>query len=618
MKNRIVNASSGQLNTTFFYTIREMMHFAIITLLLGTISSCNLIEIKNDPITYGETYIEYLMRTDKACYQPGDIVKFNLNNMPENGAIVRYQHLGKIIKEERITSLQWTWQPPADDFRGYMAELHTHIEGNDTVVSSIAIDVSSEPSRFPRNGFLSTYGNMSQREIDLVMDDLNRYHINYVQFQDWHWKHHHPLGGSATQPMEVWTDIISRNCYRSTVQGYIDAAHKRGMQTLFYNLGYGVLEDYESDGVSKEWLLYTDKQHRVPDFHPLTSPFKSSIYLANTANIEWKEYLADRNDEVYTVFNFDGWQIDQLGDRKVPLYDYNGNTVNLVASFGPFIQHMKEQQPNKRLVMNAVGQYGQEKQIASSAVDFCYSEVWQHSNSGGYDIFRDIITNNAEWSDGKQTVLAAYLNYDYGKKGRGYFNTPGIIMATAVATAWGGTILQMGEHMLCNEYFPNNNLAMSGELKRAMISYYDFAVGYENLLRPDIPDSGINSDWFGVDISCTNDSVIFNQWAPQRNKIATIGRHIETLNVDVIHMLSYRNATHLDWCDSDGDQGEPDNLYNLVISIASDKQPNRIWVASPDYQHGAAIELNDYRYSDGNVHLTLPALKYYTMLIFEY
>jgi len=589
------------------------MHHTLLAMLLMAATGCNTIDPQNDPITYGETYIHFLLETDKACYEPGEAVQMHINNLPENGATVRYQHLGNTIGEQPVLSASWTWQPPAEDFQGYMAELHTTVDGRDTVISAVGIDVSSEPSRFPRNGFLSSYGSMTPKQIAAIMDDLNRYHINYVQFQDWHWKHHHPLGGSATQPMDVWTDIISRNCYRATVQGYIDAAHARGMKTLYYNLGYGALEDYATDGVSAEWLVYTDKMHRYPDVHPLGSPFKSSIYLVNTDNADWKAFLSARNDEVYAVFNFDGWQIDQLGDRLVPLYDYNGNDVNLASTFGSFISYMKEQQPEKRLVMNAVGQYGQQGQIAAAPVDFCYTEIWQHSNTDGYDIFRDVITNNAAWSNGKQTVLAAYLNYDYGTKGRGYFNTPGIIMATAAATAWGGTILQMGEHMLCNEYFPHDNLSMSGELKRAMINYYDFATAYENILRPDIPEAGINSDWYGVDV--TADTVVFNQWSPKKDQIATIGRHVGTN--DIIHLLSYRNATHLDWCDTDGDQGEPDLLTNLTVSITVAAQPERVWFASPDYMQGAAFDL-EFTYTGGQIELTLPAMKYYSMLVFEY
>ena len=222
--------------------------------------------------------------------------------------------------------------------------------------------------------------------------------------------------------------------------------------------------------------------------------------------------------------------------------------------------------------------------------------------------------NNADWSKGKQTVLAAYLNYDLGLKGRGYFNTPGIIMATAAASAWGGTILQMGEHMLCHEYFPDDNLSMTGELKRAMIRYYDFAVAYENILRPATPTGGINSDWYGVDVTSSVDSIAFNQWGPQVNRIATVGRHVG--NRDIIHLLSYRNATHLDWCDSEGDQAAQTLLTDIPVSFAVSAQPSRVWVATPDYQQGAAQEV-EFSYANGKLTLTLPAIQYWTMIVVE-
>ena len=573
-------------------------------------ASCNIIEPEHDPITYGESYIPYMLSTDKAAYLPGEAVTLSLNSMPDQAVTVRYTHLGKVLKQENVSSKSWTWQPPTEDFRGYMAELRT----KDSVIASVGIDVSSEPSRFPRNGFLSSYGTMSAGEISAVLNDLNRYHINYVQFQDWHWKHHHPLAGSATQPMDVWTDIISRNCYRSTVQAYIDGAHQRGMVTLFYNLGYGCLEDFATDDVDKEWLLYTDKQHMHIDNHPLGSPFKSAIYLADMHNQGWRDYLRARNDEVYAIFNFDGWQIDQLGARPTTVYDYAGNTVDVQSAYGSFIQNEKTAQPDKRLVMNAVGQYGQQDQIAPAPVDFCYTEVWEHSNTDGYNVFSRIITDNAAWSNGKKTVLAAYLNYDLGLKGRGYFNSPGIIMATAAASAWGGTILQMGEHMLCHEYFPDDNLAMTGELKRAMIRYYDFAVAYENLLRPDAPDGGINSDWYGVDVTSTIDTLVFNQWGPKVNQIATIGRHVGER--DIVHLLSYRHATHLDWCDSDGDQAPQTLITDIPVSFDALTHPTRVWVASPDFQQGAPQEV-DFMYEGGRLSLTVPAIQYWTMIVIE-
>ena len=48
------------------------------------------------------------------------------------------------------------------------------------------------------------------------------------------------------------------------------------------------------------------------------------------------------------------------------------------------------------------------------------------------------------------------MNYKLGGEGRGYFNAPGVLMANAAIHAWGGAHLELGEHMLTTEYFPNN------------------------------------------------------------------------------------------------------------------------------------------------------------------
>ena len=565
--------------------------------------ACNGIDPVLDPITYGENYIAVQLSTDKACYAPGESVVFSLSQMPGASAVmVRYRHMGETIEEHVLSSTQWTWRPPTQDYRGYLVDLYV----GDSVYASVAVDVSSTPEKFVRNGFLSAYGNLSQKEIMTVVNSLNRFHINYVQFQDWHWKHHRPLAGTTTSPMDVWTDIISRNCYRSTVDAYITAAHERNMKCLFYNLLYGALNDAHEDGVSRDWYIFSDRQHNTPVFHPLSSPFKSAIYVVNPNNKAWQTYLGERNNDVYQVFDFDGWQIDQLGPQG-NVYDYNGNSISLIDGFAPMIEYSKQLQPEKRLVMNAVGQYGQDK-ISKTPVDFLYTEVWDKPTNRGYTVLSDVITKNYTLSGGKATVLAAYMDYNHGIKGRGYFNTSGVLMTTAAAHAWGGTILQMGEHMLCNEYFPNSNLSMHGDLYRAMIAYYDFITAYENLLR----DGG---EWFGVDVESMDKQCVFNQWPAVKGQVATVGKAQE--GRDIIHLLSYRNAVHLDWCDTNANQGEPDLLTDLSVRLPAKMQPVHVYVATPDANFSVAQEL-DFDYADGMLTLTIPSLKYWTMLWVEY
>ena len=392
-----------------------------------------------NPITYGDGYMEVYLSTDKAAYNPGDEVKLKLNKMVEGNATVRYRHLNQLIEEMPLTSTEWTWTPPADDYKGYMVDIYTVENGAEVIKGSVAVDVSSDPKMFPRNGFLSEYGKMSEAEINKVMDNLNRHHINYVQFQDWHYKHHMPLAGSATAPMEVWKDIINRDCYRSTLNGYIKAGHDRNMKSLFYNLAYGALSDAEDDGVSEEWYMFKDKEHGVKDMHELGSPFKSSIYLTNPGNQDWIDYIGQKTSDVYDAYDFDGYQIDQLGGRGT-LYDYSGSEIDYATGFTKFIKAMKEREPEKRLVMNSVGDknvmkgFGDQEIANSECTDFFYVEVWYKPVDKGFEVISDAITSqdNLTGNGGRKTVLAAYMNYDFGKIGRSYFNTPGVLMANAV------------------------------------------------------------------------------------------------------------------------------------------------------------------------------------------
>lgn len=578
--------------------IRIFNNIAVLATL--ALSACNMLGTSNDPITPGAGYQQWAFNADKACYAPGEAVVFNLNKMPDSDCKVQYYHLGELIGEEPLVALQWTWQPPAADYTGYMVGV---VGADGKVYATMGVDVSSEPTRFPRNGFLSSYGNMSEAEIDAQVDRLNRYHINYVQFQDWHWKHHHPLAGTSIQPMDVWTDIISRNCYRTTIDGYIAKLHQRGAKCLFYNLAYGALDDAKDDGVNREWYVFKDRRHLEPDMHPLSSPFKSSIFLVNPANQEWLRFMAAQHDEVYKVFDFDGYQIDQLGYRGYDVYDYAGNFIELSEGFAPFIQTMKTAQPDKRIVMNAVGQYGQEY-IAKEDVDFLYTEVW---DSVGYAPISNIITENDRLGGGKKTVLAAYMDYQTGKRGRGYFNTHGVLLTTAAIHVWGGAMLQLGEHMLTTEYFPNNNLSMSSDLHQAMIHYYDFITAYENLLR----DGG---DWTGVNLTAPNAETAFKQWEPAIGSVATVGKNFA--DKQVIHLLNFNGAEHTNWVDNNADQGDPKTFENMQIAIPADATPSKVYAASPDYKAGLPVELQA-EYADGQITVTLPYLHYWTMIVIE-
>ena len=575
--------------------------------------------------------LRYNIETDKCSYAPNEIVTLTMSSAPPTGSRVRYRYLGDIIADTLLSSRTWTWQAPAEDFRGYMVEVYRPQQNDeecyDEICATIAIDVSSDWTRFPRYGFVATFG--SDKTINKARTEmkwLNRCHINGVQFQDWHYCHDWPFGGTRSEgPWTTYKDIANRTIYTSAVKNYIKAQHDRGMKSIFYNLCFGVLDGWEERGIKPEWFIFKDKNHSTKDKHDLPDSWKSDIYLVYPGNEEWLAYMAERNDEVYSFLDFDGYQIDQLGGRG-SVYDYYGNSLNLRDGFDDFINHMKNRHPEKRLIMNAVGQWGASQIGGSGKVDFFYSEVWgnQEGNSlttgkGRFTNLKSVIDENLSINPSLRTVLAAYMNYLTDDRN---FNTPGVVMADAVIFALGGSHLELGgDHMLCSEYFPSNDMKWHSQIEDWMTRYYDFMTAYENLLRDNWTEQ--------TNVKATSTDVTINTWEPKANQVTLLAREVNGRKV--VHLLNFtheESATNVNndymlcWHDNMATRPWPQRFENLSIKLTGLTgmgKVRRIWVASPDYCGGAMQELTDYRYtsSTGTISLTLPSLQFWTMIVIE-
>jgi dextranase len=548
--------------------------------------------------------------TDKAAYRPGDTVRFGLKLQvpPAKGKlVVQYRHLNDMLDREEVKAddgsrvLEWDWKTPADDGRGYLAELFWMKDGKVTDHANIAVDVSSDWGKFPRYGYLADFGSMKREEREAVMDRLNRFHINGIQFYDWQWKHHMPmkLDGSGV-PVDSWPDIANRNTSLETVKGYIDLAHGRGMKAMNYNLLFGAYEQYERDGVKPEWGLYRDPAHENQDRHPLPGSWASDIMIMNPANPEWLQYLFAQERKVFSLLPFDGWHVDQLGNRGT-LFNYDGKSVSLMLSYGDMIKQAKDEL-NVDYVMNAVDQYGQ-MLIAKAPVKFLYSELW-----AGYPRYGDLkraIDDNAKFSQGKlNTVLAAYMNYDMADRAS-TFNPPGVLLTDAVIFASGGAHLELGENMLAKEYFPNRSLRIPPELERRMTVYYDFLTAYENVLRDGMEElTGWKVESPAFEASDR----------PESGKVWSFAkRKGEEL---VVHLLNLRDAKLLEWKDGAGMQTQPQTLTDVTVNIPVKQDVKRVWVATPDAFGGSPVDLAFTR-KNGVISVTLPSLQYWDMIVLE-
>ena len=547
----------------------------------------------------------YFVETDKATYYPGNEVQFNLDiaSIPENTK-VRYKYLGEVVKEHALTNSSWVWNVPSEDFKAYMVEIYTTKNNVENIIAAIAVDVSSDWTKFPRYGFLSDYSELSDENINSVVNNLNRHHINGLQFYDWHHKHHQPMAVDGDSPKAMWKDIANRNIYFSTVEKYIENAHNHNMKAMFYNLVYGAWEHAEQDGVKAEWHIFKDAGRVNKEVMTLPQPpFLSNIFLLDPSNIEWQAYINNENNKVYQYLDFDGFHMDQLGDWGQH-YTYNGNSLSLDKTFKPFIESVRTSKPDKYIAMNAVNQYGQEN-IASASTDFLYTEVWGPNDT--YNDLAMIIQNNNSFSSNtKNSILAAYMNYDLAEN-QGYFNTPGVLLTNAVIFAFGGAHLELGEHMLGKEYFPNSNLKMKPELKSAMVHYYDFLVAYQNILR----DGG---EFNAVEIQSADSKYPISQWPAQTGNIASVSKKVG--KKQVVHLINLKDANTNEWRDNNGTQSMPAVMVDIPVSIKISEKVSNVWFASPDAVGGTSIPLN-FTQVNGEVLLVVSKLKYWSTIVLE-
>lgn len=549
--------------------------------------------------------------TDRARYAPGEDVWIQCNKFAEYpDALVRYRRGADVLAEHPLVQEWWKWNPPTTDFQGYLVDLYRlDADGREEILASIGVDVSSDWKRFPRYGYTAWYEPGKEQYIGGDVAFLNRRHINAVQFQDWHWKHHRPFC-----PDETYTDVSNRQISANVIREFIKAQHGYNMYSIFYNLAFGALDgDWaEAEGVKPEWYVYKDTRHGQKDYHMLPEDWKSHISIVDPGNSEWQNYIAARNQEVYDHFEFDGYQVDQLGDRG-KLYDYWGNTIWLDSRYVPFLKSMKSHHPGKRLVMNSVSKYASNQIAASGVVDICYNELWA-GEADLMDLYWVIFDNNSASKNSLRTVFAAYLNYEYGKNNwNKEFHAPGVLLTDACIFALGGGHLELGTggNMLCNEYFPNTNLHMSESLTDAITRYYDFATAYENFLydtRRELSPTITSPS--GHSLSVWN-----YQKGPQPRRIVIHGKETNRGQM-VYHLLNFTNTNSLSWRDINADRNEPDFKGDITLLIDSDRMVSRAWVASPDNNACVPVML-PFSQEGRTVKVTVPSLKYWTMLVLE-
>lgn len=568
------------------------------------------------------------IHTDRARYAPGApvVVSVTLDNTIGRllaGGRVRLTalHLDKALPGTaaqpfrlapgETRTLRFSWQPPRTDYQGYVLQVRAE-DASGRVLDSrtTAADVSSTWAKFLRYGYVSECPPQSAAISQKQVRQLADFHLNALQFYDWQFKHHIPLAGTVAQPAGTWRNISNVLTARRTVLDYIGAAHGFGMAAMNYNLLYGAWSGYGDDGVDYRWGLWrkadgTD-QYRLPMPGGWAAP---AIYIFNPADPGWQRYLFGQEARVFAAYPFDGWHVDQVGDPGT-VYDSAGKPVDVWPTFRPFLNAARSAL-HKPLVFNNVGGYGLYDTAAHADIAAVYVECWPFAGQKTFGDLKTVIDQSSSWSGGKAVVLAAYMDYErsktFGGRAPGTFNTPGVLLTDAAIFAGGGQHLELGDgdQMLSSEYFPNHNLVPSPALRRSLRGYYDFLVGYENLLR-----GGLSSvtDTISLSVPSSTDAAPNTVWTFAR---AGEGHH-------VLHLINLIGETSSAWRDDNADRPVPTPQGDIVVTYhgAVGKVQRVAW-ASPDAPDIALRPLTFTKGTDTGgayIRFTVPQLTYWDMV----
>lgn len=439
------------------------------------------------------------LNTDKAIYYPSEKVVFHATSVSGHGRlVVKYYHLNNLVATKEIyygtSEISWSWFLPSDDNIGYAVVIENHV-GNNVSTNTIAINVSSDLYNYPIMGFISRYDNDSPTEIKGVLDYLKRLHINLIQCYDWFDYHSLPLpvysnGGDSLYVANIWNDMGNRLTKKKVIEDYCYLAKSYGMKPLAYMAMNGSDTNQLVHGLSAEMFLYSDNSRNLDHVYKTLDKNngwgKYSLYNMNWMNGPWQDYICHQMETVRNNMPFVGWHIDMFGNPGNK-YDSNGNELSsslLESGIHYFLN--KAGELGWDIGVNSVGEYGINDMKPVTSLKYFYTEVWDNRKT--YDDMLRLVRGLTEAFDSnkkkKGVIIAAYMDYDYAKNNAGkYFNTDGIILADLVIMASGGTHLEMGEHMLCNEYFPNSNLNLPSTLKDNYLpKMYDFFVAFKEII----------------------------------------------------------------------------------------------------------------------------------------
>lgn len=560
------------------------------------------------------------LTTDRSMYDPGATVNAVAELAAPSGAawageiVMVLRYLDEPVWEDRasVSSAAGTFAfavtAPERDFKGYSLEVYLYLDDALADYAMTGVDVSSDWNVFPRYGYV-TKMNASLETVRETLERLKDHHINGLFYYDVFDTQEKPLAGTVEDPADSWYTLNRSLAKKQTLLDTINIGHELNIKSFFYNLIFGAYDNYEEAGVSAEWGMYSDQMHQNQDVHDISGIGweTEKFWLMNPANTLWQDYYINAHKDLFSVYPYDGIQVDSLGYRG-DRYDYEGNAIKLDDAYVPMLERLT-QELDKKVIFNPVSSYGLEQELRSVDYDVVYVEVWP----GDTPDFASLKQKADEIYSGtggkKGTVFGAYMNYDAPKSED--FNTPSINYVNSVLMAAGAAHLELGDTgMLSSEYYPGNSMRITSALAQDLRDEYSFQVAYENLLRgtnlvevrdeTTLGGKSTSSDFQPGNVTSFT-KIKYQDGEPAR---------------EILHLLNFDGASHDSWVDKGLAQTAPKIKKEMTVTHSCTVAPEKIWVASPDYRGGIMQEV-EFTVKNGTVTFTLPYLEYYTMVVME-
>jgi dextranase len=499
-----------------------------------------------------------------------------------------------------------------ESMKGYNVSI-TLLSGN-TVLETVstAFDRTRAWKDAPRYGFLSEFGKQDMLD-DSDIIQMNKYHLNIIQFYDWMYRHY-----QLFPPEANFSNPFGRNLSIDTVRKKIESVHKYGMKAFGYGAVYGAQKEYFEK--NKDLGLYQNDG----------APANLGNFLINmdiSSESEWHDHIINEFSNAIS-FGFDGIHMDQYGQPKEALSKVNGREKvrKLKNDFFNLINDTKKQLAKNgqaaQLIFNAVNNWPIES-VANSDEDAVYIEVWPPNDT--YNDLYMLVTDVKKYCKNKQVILAAYLGpFLEGHHTKIQFAENATLLTMAAIFASGGFHLLLGENngILKEAYYVNYVHLTNAAFITSLRKYYDFITAYEELLYDyEICDNtmtytgGINDEYcFKAENFCNSqkEDVVFLPKAKE-NCIWTVIK--EKPGFKIIHLLNYVGIDSINW--NEEKQALPETIDNIEVTALIVETVKDVYFTSPDFNNCMSVKL-DFEYvthpAGRAVKFIVPKLKIWDMI----